>query len=339
MFSFRGDDPKANPYVTTLSALVAEHVDVVPFAWRGLLFQRVDVFHVHWPEALLASRTWYGRIAKRALLLLVIARSACSRFTIVRTMHNIAPHESGHGRVHRWLLVMLDRQTKVSFVLNRSSGFVSDTKRVVVLHPDYRNIAPFEPRKTSKSVGIVFFGQLRKYKGVEYLIDAFRDLKKHDVGVTLTVVGECNDSDFARYLSTAIDETAGASLDMRYLSQEELNEVVRKADLIVLPYRNIENSGSALFALSVGRPLLIRGTPATFELQQEVGKEWVRYFSGDLDTIDLQEAVCWSVGPRSGMPVFDENRSWAFTVEQTVDVYNSASRRRFKKLGLMHGSI
>jgi hypothetical protein len=62
----------------------------------------------------------------------------------------------------------------------------------------------------------------------------------------------------------------------------------------VLPYRDILNSGSALLALSLNRPVLVPRRGALAELQQQVGEAWVRCYDGDLTAETLVDAIAWA---------------------------------------------
>ena len=61
-------------------------------------------------------------------------------------------------------------------------------------------------------------------------------------------------------------------LDLRFLPDDVLPVVLAAADLIVLPYRRIQNSGSAILALSANRPVLVPDLGAMRELQDDVGE-------------------------------------------------------------------
>jgi beta-1,4-mannosyltransferase len=68
-------------------------------------------------------------------------------------------------------------------------------------------------------------------------------------------------------------------------------EVVTSAQLVVLPYREMHNSGTALTALSLDRPVLVPDNEVTRRLAHEVGDAWVHHFRGDLDARDIETAL------------------------------------------------
>jgi len=78
------------------------------------------------------------------------------------------------------------------------------------------------------------------------------------------------------------------------------------ADLVVLPYLDILNSGSAIWALSFGRPVLLPNRGAMPELAESVGSDWVRLFDGPLDEHQLADALNWARRPRpEPLPALD----------------------------------
>jgi len=95
-------------------------------------------------------------------------------------------------------------------------------------------------------------------------------------------------------------------LDLRHLKRAELATAHRAADLVALPYREILNSGSALLALSLDRPVLVPRRGALAELADTVGEAWVRCYDGDLTPAVLAEALAWArEAPRSARAPLD----------------------------------
>jgi len=68
---------------------------------------------------------------------------------------------------------------------------------------------------------------------------------------------------------------------------------VDSADAIVLPYKQILNSGSALLALSRNRPVLAPRMGSFPELQEKVGTEWVYLYDGDFNQQVLVDFMKW----------------------------------------------
>ena len=95
---------------------------------------------------------------------------------------------------------------------------------------------------------VLFFGLLRPYKGLDVLLEAWREVK----GAELWIVGR------PRFdLSTLPPVPPGVRLRTGWTPDEMLPAMFERADLVVLPYREIDQSGVLFTALAFGRPLLL----------------------------------------------------------------------------------
>jgi glycosyltransferase involved in cell wall biosynthesis len=108
------------------------------------------------------------------------------------------------------------------------------------------------PPATDRPV-VLFFGLLRPYKGLDLLLDAWRGIED----AQLWIVG------MPRMDLAPLREAAGSmpSADVhlltRFVSEAEMAACFRRADLIVLPYRQADQSGVAATALGAGVPMLL----------------------------------------------------------------------------------
>jgi hypothetical protein len=82
-------------------------------------------------------------------------------------------------------------------------------------------------------------------------------------------------------------------LELDFLSDDRMALYLRAADLVVLPYRAIQNSGSAILALSADRPIVVPALGAMSELAAQVGDEWVHTYSGEFSAEVLTESLGW----------------------------------------------
>jgi glycosyltransferase involved in cell wall biosynthesis len=93
---------------------------------------------------------------------------------------------------------------------------------------------------------VLFFGLLREYKGIDVLLEAWRGIDDAE----LWIVGMPR---------MKLDPPAlpGVRFLPRYVSDEELAALFRRADLVALPYREIDQSGVLFVALAFGKTLLL----------------------------------------------------------------------------------
>src|SRR5919197_3405812 len=110
---------------------------------------------------------------------------------------------------------------------------------------------PEELREVEKPV-IMAFGLVRPYKGTDVLLEAFQGIEDAE----LWIVGMPRmPMDDLRELARHAPGTV-RFLD-RFITDPEIPALMRRADVIVLPYRNIEQSGVLYTALAFGRPMVL----------------------------------------------------------------------------------
>ena len=91
----------------------------------------------------------------------------------------------------------------------------------------------------------------------------------------------------------------------------------------MLPYRHMHNSGAALAALSLSRPVLVPRNEVNTDLAAEVGDGWVYQYDDDLDADDLRrfdDALAASRAPSPDLGA----RDWGTVGEQHARAYRDA---------------
>jgi beta-1,4-mannosyltransferase len=278
-------------YVDHMIDSAPGELTVKTFSWPEAMFGRYDVFHIHWPENLIRTRTRWAVVPKRLLFVALMARLRLSRRAVVRTIHNVAPHESG-GPVEDGLLRMCDGMTDGFVRLNRTTEAPEREYVATIPHGHYKDRPEYRRARTSPPAEnrLLYFGLIRPYKGVDDLVDAFRTLDRPDT--TLRVVGKPQDPDLARKVREAGERHESISCRLEFVPDSDLGREIAQARLVVLPYREMHNSGSAILALSMARPVVVPATPVNRELRDEVGPGWVYlYDSPALDAPTLQSVL------------------------------------------------
>jgi glycosyltransferase involved in cell wall biosynthesis len=109
-------------------------------------------------------------------------------------------------------------------------------------------LAPALPFHTDKPVALCF-GLMRPYKGIDLLLEAWEGISDAE----LWIVGR------PRMDISALQASAppGVRVLARFISEEELPSYFRRADLLVLPYREIDQSGVLFTGLAFNKPLLL----------------------------------------------------------------------------------
>lgn len=324
MQSFRAIRPTTNPYIAMLDAALAASPELVHlrFSWRRALFGAYDAIHFHWPETLLGGAHWWTSLAKRGLFTLLVLRLALGRIAVVRTLHNLALPE-GIGWWQRALLTRVLRQTTLQITLNASTPVRDGRPSVLIPHGHYRDWFADLPREEPVPGRLAFVGLIRRYKGVEDLLAAFTGLQPTAPGASLEIGGMPSSPELRRMLLDAAEANPSIVVHPSFLADRELVEIVTRAELVVLPYRMMHNSGTTLAALSLDRPVLVPDNAVNRALSEEVGDGWVHLFAATLTPAALAAATAAVRAPRSQRPTLAD-REWTEVAERHAEAYHRA---------------
>lgn len=337
-------DGNLNPYLRLLIEALRDHGQpVAPLRWRSALAAGPAVVHVHWPESNLAHRST-GRAAWRsAKLLVVLALARLRGHAVVWTAHNLLSHERRHPLLEAAFWRVFARLPDATLSLSQAglrevyAALPSLRRRpgFVTRHGHYRDAyPPSSPRAQARArLGLpaggrllLFTGQVRPYKNVVHLVATFRAAGLPD-DVRLLVAGPCPDAALRDAVVRAAADDPAVALRLEPLTEAEVADTLAAADLVVLPFADVFNSGSAMLALSCHRPVLLPASPAFAELQAEVGPEWVRTYPGLLSGAVLAEGLGWaSDGDRPGRCGLD-GFGWDAVAAATTQAYAEVARR------------
>ncbi len=289
------------------------------------LLKRADVFHVHWPEVLVRGGSRYETWARCVLLRVALRVMAWRKTAIVRTLHNLTPHESGNSHERR-ALQLLDDATDLFVTINPVTQAPRDPS-VLIPHGHYRDRFAHFPHSDAVPGRLAYAGIIRPYKGVEQLLRAFRETESP--ALSLHLVGKPTPE-----LRVAIETAAAGDLRIHatfgFVPDEVLVSELNASTLVCLPYAELHNSGMMLVALSLGRPVLVPDTETTRVLADEVGDGWVHRFTGELSGDLLEETLDKiSASPQSGRPRLDD-RDWQVVASRYGDAFDAAHRLKYE---------
>jgi len=326
-----------NPYQSMLYESMADmRVAVEEFSPGRLLFGRHAIWHLHWPDLMLLGPS-AGRAALRVTLLLALMELARARgVRTVWTMHNLKSHESTHPRIESWFWRAFTRRLDGIISLSNAARQAALDRHIalrnipcfVIPHGHYRTVYPDgitrEQARKRLNIGMetpvmAYVGLIRDYKNVPHLIRTFRLLAIPSL--VLLVAGKPGTEALKQEVTDAAADDPRVKLHLDFVPAGDLQLYLRAADLVVLPYSDILNSGSALLALSFDCPLLIPRLGGMQELQQQVGEQWVCTYPADLTTLVLQDALLWVANtPRPRRAPLDA-LEWRGLAAKTVDAY------------------
>lgn len=113
---------------------------------------------------------------------------------------------------------------------------------------------------------LLFFGQIKHSKGLDILLRALS--KVSDGSVELVIAGRGDKSDKERYKKLILNLNLQEKITWidRYIENSEVYDFYNSADLCVLPYKNIYQSGVLIMAMSYGTPVLCSNLDAFREV-------------------------------------------------------------------------
>jgi glycosyltransferase involved in cell wall biosynthesis len=283
---------RPNSFARQFARSVAENgIDVREFSWRPPSPWTSNAIIFHWPNLFFSPPAGLDGVKTRMKLKALEAARRIRGIKLIWVAHNLWPHDrpTGSSSVTGSFLQLLDGVIYLSHasrdaVLTRHPA-LAQAPALITVHGHYRSeaIEPASPARPSGATArLLFFGQVRRYKNVERMLACVRSCP--DESMNLRVVGLCEDGELADQLRALAGDDLRIRLDLEAeaLSNAELERVVDEADGVVLPYRDVLNSGAAIYALSRNRPVLAPSMGSLPELQQEVGPTWVHLYDGDL---------------------------------------------------------
>lgn len=230
-------------------------------------FAKPRLFHILWNNRFefvdrTALMSFYRALGKKVVLTAhnVNARSrdsndsALNRFTL-RIQYRLANHIFVHTEQMKRELI---------------EGFSVPEKRITTIPFGINNAVP-NTRLTSAEAkqrlgireterAILFFGRIKPYKGIEYLIDAFRHLLRRRQDYRLIIAGRADkgDSYWAALFNEvrAYAQKGSAIVIPEFIPDHETEVYFKAADVLVLPYKQIYQSGILFLGLSFGLPAL-----------------------------------------------------------------------------------
>ena len=198
-----------------------------------------------------------------------IARLLNKKIKILAITDNIIPHEKRFGDffLTKYFVSSCDAFVTLSAsVLEDLTQFTKSKNKKFTPHPIYDTFG----EKIDKSVAkknlelnindkyLLFFGFVRKYKGLDLMLHAMSDQRIKDLGVKLIVAGEFYDNiDFYLDLINELDIESNIILKSDFIDERDVKNYFCASDMITQTYRTATQSGVTQIAYHFERPMLV----------------------------------------------------------------------------------
>jgi glycosyltransferase involved in cell wall biosynthesis len=238
--------------------------DAVPDGWRRRAWQATK------PSAFVAGMARLRRMARRADVVhyqwLGLEELAAPLLPPARprvwTAHDVLPREprprqrAAFGRLMQAMDAVVVHSEHGAARLRDELGIEPGRIRVIP-HGAFDHLERLEdpvplPPELQDASGpvILFFGFLSPYKGLDLLLEAFASVR----GAELWVVGAPR-VDMEELRALAAGASGRVRFVPRFVPEPEIPAFFRRADVVALPYREIDQSGVLYTALPFGKPL------------------------------------------------------------------------------------
>jgi glycosyltransferase involved in cell wall biosynthesis len=239
----------------------------------------IRIVHVQW------------LLDRRADLLFVRILSSLG-FKVVYTVHDVLPHDEYTDANRRYFGTLYGYADKLIVHGNRNRDELLQllpvrSERVAVVPHGARTVftdhfcASLADARAELDIPhdarvILFFGLIKRYKGLEYLLEAFDFVRQSCGNVVLVIAGKIYEGDRTvyRHYSNLLREYQGRS-DIRFADGYiPINKVMNyfvAADVVVMPYVKASQSGVLLSAFAAGKPVVVTDTGGLGDVVRDSG--------------------------------------------------------------------
>lgn len=269
-------------------------------------------------------------------LVILIAKSM--KFTIVATIHDISSFDKSASRIFEKRSYKL-----IDGIIVHNKSSLNDLKKKnvkikridVIAHGNYKPfISEILLKEKTDRFTLLFFGQIKKVKGLDVLLNAIKKIKdKGYDGVELIIAGKVWKSDLDSYVNlvNVLGIKDMVRTDFRYIPDEEVASFYSKADLVILPYTEIYQSGVVLLTMSYGKPVLCSDLEAFKEVVIEGETGFLFENKNEFDLADKiinvmeRPELLQSVIDNSKL-LMDTQYDWVNIGRKTKEFYKSVLR-------------
>ena len=262
--NFRGSQNEGDKFATKLNKLARYYARLIRYAMRS----KPAMLHILWNNKI--------EYFDRTLLMLYYKLLGKK---IALTAHNVnqAKRDRHDSQLNRLTLKIQYRLSDHLFVhtkqmkdeLLQDFG-VSDRAVTVIRHPINNAFQDTDltPADAKRELGvkdnektILFLGRIKPYKGIEHLLTAFQQLVKRDATYRLIIAGEPHkgSEDYLDEIRRIVTSNFGHGevlLKIQFIPDEKMELYLKAADVLVLPYKDIFQSGILFLAYSFGLPVV-----------------------------------------------------------------------------------
>ena len=236
---------------------------------KTALVQNPDYIHFDWETSYYYRRSlWMTVVNIPFFILQVLIARYMLHCKLVWTPHNIVPHDSKYIKIHSFCRRFFARNMKWIRLFSEKSlpaavnEFKCDESKFKIIpegsYVGYysNNVSRSESRKflniPDDKMVLLYTGFIKPYKGIDNLIECFK--KSFQENAVLIIAGKVMNPDYFEGIKKSINENI--MLIDRFIENDELQYFFNAADVVTLPFKKIENSGSVILAMSFKKAVI-----------------------------------------------------------------------------------
>lgn len=222
-----------------------------------------------------------------------------SKVKVIALIDNVKPHEKRMGDFLLNKYFFNSCHAYVTFskgVLNDLKKYSGNKKTASIPLPIYNNFGQIVDKKDAKlklnlnenKKYLLFFGLVRKYKGLDLLIDSLMLIHKHDKDIVLLIAGEFyDDINYYKNKIKSLGLNENVIIHNRFIKEDEVKYFFCACDLVVQPYKTATQSGITQIAYNFHKPMLVTDVGSLSEtVNHEKGGYVVNY-----DSVEIKEYI------------------------------------------------
>lgn len=263
---------------------------------------------------------------------------------LVFTAHNVLPHE--RSKLDYYLKKIVYKTADEIIV---HSNYIKEKllknfpeaegKTTIIPHGNFDNYLPKEiitKDEARKKLGfspadgvLLFFGYIREYKGLDLLLDAFKEAYPQNKNIKLLIAGNPQSAELRKRYEDKIKGMQGVTAHLKFIPADEVAVYLSACDAVVLPYKDIDHSGIIHLAYSFGKPVIatrVGDFPESIEdgksgfllkenTKDELKRMIINTFS-DTKNLEIMGAYCTKLN--------HTKYSWNEIAVTTISVYKKA---------------
>ncbi len=267
---------------------------------------------------------------------------------IIYTAHNILPHDSGkkyyetYSKVYKLCDQLICHTNKTALELEDKFKIESQKINVIPHGPLFDNIQNINQNEARKKLNlpdkktVLILGFLRPYKGIEFLLKSWKKLTSEiNEPLNLIIAGE-GKKEYKSKILKYIEELGvenSVTTKFQFIDADDVAAYHFAADLVVFPYKDIDQSGALYSAMATKRPIVVTSVGGFKEVVQDGVNGYLINYG---DTNELAKKMSIMLRDRhicrrfveKNKELLDTKYSWDRIADETLKVYDKTKSRK-----------